>query len=317
MSRELGYIDPLLTGFACDYSVWTREGLIGGRLMPRLMVSKPTGSYYTYTKEQAYKVIDDTFDTNGEAKAFDKFGTRQTYQTQPRGNKQFINKTEREKMEGPFVKSEAEFVEEIVGNIEINQEKRIAQKILSLSGRSLALTGTGSAKTNKWSNGGGNPYLAIRDAINKCFRRPNTMIITENVFNVLEDHPALLAKLGEANLLKIVNEDTLAKLFRIPNVIFSLGKADFEKQNKDKTSNILSVWEDSMILAYVDSRKDVPCVGKTLMVEYQESNNSGYVVRKWDEPKKGILGGVEIQVACDVDEHIVSDELVYSIQEIF
>lgn len=316
MPRTVEYIAQLETGLANDYSIKAREGLVGANIAPRVPVSKPEGEYYTYTKEQAYKTTDDTFSETGEAKNITKAGTSVPFKTKQRGNKILIKEDEKRFKTGPFIKADVDFIQNIIDNIEKNQEKRIRDKFLGLSGRSLILTGTGSAKTNKWTNDGGNPYLAIVDGIKACFYRPNLMVIPESVFDTLEFHTVLISKLGEANMIKKVSEETLAKLFRIDSVIIAKGKADFGKQKADKSTNPAAIWGNNLILTYTDPRKDIPCGMKTVIVQYQEADGNGYVVRKWDEPKKGILGGYEIQVACDIDEHVVSDELCYSIQEV-
>jgi hypothetical protein len=316
MPRTIENIDMLTTGLANDHAIKAREGLVGAQLAPRVGVETPTGVYYTYTKEQAFKVVDDTFSENGEAKNITKTGTKTPYNTTQHGNKILIKKDEAILKIGPFVKADKDFIQDCVDNIEKNQERRIRDKFLNLPGRSISLTGTGSAKTNKWTNGGGDPYLAFLDAISSCYYRPNLVTIPEGVFDVLEFHPVLIAKLGEANMIKKVNEDTLAKLFRIDRVLIAKGKADFGKQKADKSSNPTVIWGNNVMFTYVDERKDVPCGMKTIIVQYPGADGNGYIVRKWDAPTKGIMGGYEIQVACDIEEHVVSDELCFSIQDV-
>lgn len=316
MPRTIEYIATLETAFANDYSLIAREGLIGPIIAPRVGVSKPEGIYYTYTKDQAYKVVDDTFAETGEAKNITIAGTPCTYKTTPRGNKILIRLDEQRFKDGPFVKADKDFIMAIVDNIEKNQEKRIRDKFLNLPGRSISLTGTGSNKTNKWTNGGGNPFEVIKDAIHSCFYRPNVMVIPESVFDAIEYHPVLIQKLGEANMVKKVDEETLSKLFRIDKVIIAKGKADFDKRKEDKSVNPQYIWGNNVLLTYVDARKDAPCGMKTIIVEYPEANNAGYIVRKWDAPTKGILGGYEIQVACDIEELVIAPELCFAITDV-
>jgi hypothetical protein len=156
---------------------------------------------------------------------------------------------------------------------------------------------------------------AIKDAIAKCFFRPNLMTMSESVFDALEYHPVLLAKLGEANMIKKVDEQNLAKLFKIDRVIIAKGKADFSKPNKEKTLTPGNIWGDSLTLAYTSAVWDEPCAGKTVAVKYAEADNHGYVVRKWDEEDGGILGGEYVQVAQDTVELVVCSDLIYSIKE--
>jgi len=316
VNNEKGFVDPLLTNVAIDYSVKAKEGLVADKIMPILGVSKPAGTFFKYSKEQSYKMTDDTFSESGEAKELKRHGEKVAYACTSRGNKTFIDKDEERFKEGPFVRAELDFVKDIVLNIERNREIRVRDKILNLSGRSVSLTGTGSAKTNKWLSNGGDPFTAIQDALKACFYRPNIMMLTEPVFDALEYHSILLEKLGEANMIKKINEETLAKLFRVNEIIIASGKGDNSKFKKDGSVNPQLFWGNNVVFGYFDSRKDVPCSGKTFVVKYAESDGNGYVVRKWEEPKKGILGGSEIQVGCSMEEYIISEDLIYSIQDV-
>ena len=310
------YIESLLTGVAADHSIKAREELIGDVLFPIVKVAKPTGLFYTYSKEQAYKIIDDTMSETGEAKELKWAGDRQSFFCTPRGNKTFINNDEERFKEGPFVKADLDFVKDIITNIERNREKRIIDKVLNLPSRNTTLTGTGTAKTNKWANGQGNPYDAIKDAINLCFYRPNILVLSRTVLDALEVHAKLLDKLGEANMIKKVNIETLQKLFDIEKVVIAEGRGDSTKQDSSGSINPTLFWGNNVVLAYADSRPNVPCAGKTFMVNYTEADGNGYVVRKWDEPRNGILGGHTIQVACNMDEFVISNDLIYAIKEV-
>jgi hypothetical protein len=223
-------------------------------------------------------------------------------------------------MDGPFRLYEKQAVERLTSKLELAQEKRVANKVLALPGRFTALSGSGTAKTNKWSasggNTGGDPFGAVNDAIEQMLSRPNLMIINEAVYDAIEYHPVLLAKLGEANLIKKVDEQNLAKLFRVDKVVIAKGKADFGKRNKDKTLSLSSIWGDCVVLAYASSVWDEPCAGKTVSVKYREADNQGFVVRTWDEEDGGTLGGEFVQVAHDVDEMVVCKELIYTLKEV-
>jgi len=316
MPREKGYVHPLLSNLAVDYSTKVREGLIGPIIFPRIPVGKPSGKYAVFDAETAFKVPDTTMaGERSRANEFSASGKMQNYATTPHGLKAFIDKADLEFMDGPFKLWERRKAELLVSKLEMSQEKRIANTILNIPGRSTSLTGTGSAKANKWSAAGGNPVDAIKDAIAQCFFRPNIMLFNEAIYDALEYHPLLIEKLGEANLIKKVDEANLAKLFRIDRVIISKGKADFGKRNADKSVNPLSIWGDALILAHTSDEWDQPCAGKTVAVNYAEADGQGYVVRTWDEEDGGMLGGEYVQVAHDTAELVVCKELIYSIKE--
>ena len=58
MSREYGYISPLLSNLAVDYSIRAREGLVAPLIFPRIIAVKPTGKYAVFEAEDAFKVPD-------------------------------------------------------------------------------------------------------------------------------------------------------------------------------------------------------------------------------------------------------------------
>jgi hypothetical protein len=215
MGRELGYVSPLLSSLAVDHAKEVRKGLIASILFPRISVGKPSGKMRDYA-------------------------------TSRYGIKSFIDKADLEFMDGPFKLWERRKTESLVGKLELAQEKRVADTVLALSGRSTTLSGTGTTKTNLWGSAsrstGGNPYEAIKEAIGKLFYRPNLMILPESVYDAIEYHPRLIDKLGEANLIRKVDEANLAKLFRIDRVIIAKGKADFSKRRSDESVSVSSIW---------------------------------------------------------------------------
>ncbi|MDR1175334.1 MAG: hypothetical protein LBK83_07690 [Treponema sp.] len=321
MARELGYVSPLLSNLAVDHSKKVREGLVAPLLFPRITVGKPSGKYAVYSAENAYKVPDVTMaGERSRAAEFATSGKMKDYATSRYGLKSFIDKADLEFMDGPFKLWERQKTETLVGKLELAQEKRVADTVLNLAGRSTALSGTGITKDKKWGNAsasaGGDPDGAIREAIGKLFYRPNFMLLSEAVFDVLEFHPRLLEKLGEANMIKKVDEATLAKLFRIDRVIIAKGRADFGKRTTDGALSVSSIWGNSVVLAHVSDVWDEPCAGKTLTVKYQEADGQGYVVRTWSEEDGGILGGEYVQVAHDVTELVVSENLIYTLKDV-
>jgi hypothetical protein len=316
-----GYIDSLLNNLAVDYSRKSREGLIAPLLFPRVPVGKPFGKYPVFDAESAFKVPDvELAGEQSQANILNVAGATQNYATSPRGLKSFISKDDLEFMDCPFRLYEKQAVERLTSKLELAQEKRVANKVLALPGCFTSLSGSGTAKTNKWTGtgegSGGDSFGAVNDATGNMLFRPNLMILNEAVYDAIEYHPVLLAKLGEANLIKKVDEQTLAKLFRVDKVVIAKGKADFGKRNKDKSLTLSSVWGDCVALAYASAVWDEPCAGKTVAVKYRDADNQGFVVRTWDEADGGVLGGEFVQVAHDVDEMVVCKELIYTIKDI-
>jgi hypothetical protein len=321
MTRALGYVSPLLSNLAVDYSREVRKGLIASILFPRITVGKPSGKYAVFSAENAYKVPDvGMAGERSRANEFFTSGKMMDYACSRNGLKSFIDKADLEFMDGPFKLWERRKTETLVGKLELAQEKRIADTVLGLSWRSTTLSGNGTEKTNQWGNAsdtaGGDPYEAIKEAIGKLFFRPNLMILPESVYDAIEYHPRLIDKLGKANLVRKVDEANLAKLFRVDRVIIAKGKADFSKWKSGGSGSVSSIWGNNVILAYASHVWDDPCAGKTLVVRYAEADGQGYVVCTWDEEDGGMLGGEFVQVSHDVCELVVAEELIYSIKDV-
>ena len=317
MARKYGYIDPLLSNLAVDYSKTVREGLVGPLVFPRIPVTKPSGQYAKFDKEAAFKVPDTTMaGERAKAKEFHASAKKESYATTPHGLKSFIDRADLEFMDGPFKTWEKQRAQLLVSKLELAQEKRIADKILNLTGRSTSLLGAGKDAANKWSSSGGDPFEAVKAAIKKLFFRPNIMIFNEAIYDALEYHSVLLNKLGEANLIKKVDEANLAKLFRIDRVIISKGRADFGKRNSAGSTDPKDIWGDAVILAHTNDEWDQPCAGKTLCLKYREADSDGYIVRTWDEEDGGVLGGEYIQVAHETEEAVVCEDLIYTIKDV-
>lgn len=317
MARDQHYVNPLLSNLAVDYSKLVRKGLIGSILFPRVPVGKPSGPYAIFTREDAFKVPDTTMSgQRAKANEVTTGGKKGTYATKPHALKIFIDKADLEVMDGPFKLWEKRNTELIVGKLELAQEMRIVNLVGSLPGRSTTLSGTGTGITNKWADAGGDPYQAVRDGISKLFFRPNIMILSEAVYDAIEFHPKLIEKLGEANLVKKVDEATLAKLFRIDRVLIAKGKADFSKKKSNSSVTVSAIWGDSVTLAYTSTEWDQPCCGKTVSVKYTEADNNGYIVRTWDVKDGGLLGGEYVQVGHDVAELVVAPDLIYTIKSV-
>lgn len=321
MARDYGYVSPLLSNLAADYSVKAREGLVAPLVFPRVQVGKPTGKYAVFEAEDAFKVPDVTLaGERSRANEFHSSGKMKTYATNRYALKSFIDEGDLQFMDGPFKLWEKRKVETLVTKLELAQEKRVADAVLNLAGRGTALAGAGAVAGKKWagasSTAGGDPAADIRAAIAQMFFRPNLMIIPEAVYDAIEYHPRLLDKLGEANLIKKVDEANLAKLFRINRVIIAKGRADFTKRSEGKTLSLSGIWGNNVVLAYTSDAWDEPCAGKTLITRYPQADNSGYVVRTWDEEDGGLLGGEYVQVGHDVEELVVSPNLIYSIKDV-
>ena len=316
MPGQKGYVDQLVSSFAVDYSKRVREGLVGAKLFPRTMVGKPSGKY-AYFGREAYVVPNTALAGNGgRARLINDQGEQKDYATEAFGLAKPIDIEDLQYKEGPFAMEEKKAVEQIVSKIEIDQERRIANLVLSVNGQNATLSGTGAAATNQWGGNGGDPFEAINDAIKQCFWRPNAMVIPESVFDVLEFHSGLIGKLGENNLVKQVTEKTLAQLFRLDMVLIAKGRASLDKKKASGNVTVSQIWGNNLVLAYVSEDQDSPRAGTTFTVKDPDADGEGYIVRKWVDEAAGVKGAQMVQCVMRAQEKVVSPQLIYAIKSV-
>jgi hypothetical protein len=103
MGREKGFVSPLLSNLASDYSTKVREGLVGPIIFPRIPVGKPSGKYATFSAETAFKVPDTTMaGERARAAEFATSGEMVSFATAAHGLKSFIDEADLWFMDGPF-----------------------------------------------------------------------------------------------------------------------------------------------------------------------------------------------------------------------
>ncbi len=319
--RSNGYVDPLLSGYAVDYSGRLRTGLVGAQLFPRVMVNKPDAKYAFFGLGNL-SVPDTRLASNGgRPKRVDFLSEERSLSCEAHGLEDGFDISEMEYREGPFASSEKNKVRSLVAKLEAAQEVRIRNLALNVPGRFASLSGTGSGINNKWSGGNGKPYDRLMEAVDSCLWMPNVMVISKDVWRVLQNHPDFTGRVGEVQTTKRVTTQTIADLFGVEKVLIADGVIGPSRQNKNGTSmNDLShVWNGSVVVAYVDDKQhgtDVNRAGSTFMVKDRDADQLGYVVSTWDDKEGGVKGERMVKVACQSDEKVVSPELIYAIKSI-
>ncbi len=321
MPKSKGYIDPLLSGFAVDYSERLAKGLVGHRLFPRVPVEKPDDKY-AYFGLDSLVVPDTSLAKNGgRPHRVGMEGEEKTLSCAAHGLQDGFDIEDMQYREGPFALKEKTKVQALVRKLEVAQEVRIREVVLNESGRYKTLSGTGSALGNKWPSSGGKPYDEIRAAIDNILFAPNMMIISKDVWRVMQGHSDFTGRVGEVQNTKRVTIQTIADLFEIETVLVTDGIVGPAKKNKNGTSmsDLSQIWQNCLVLAYVDDKQNdlaVNRAGSTFQVKDSEADGSGYVVTTWDDKEAGVKGERIVKVATRTDERVVSPELLYSLKSL-
>lgn len=154
------------------------------------------------------------------------------------------------------------------------------------------------AGSDQWSHVDSKPkddIKAAKEAVRSTSGRyPNTMIIGPKVFNVLDDHPAIVEKFKYTSSESITVE-MLAKYFDVERVV--VGKSVYANDDDE----FIDCWGDTATLAYVpmgDGNWQVPAYGYTYQLSgtpaaeeaYSERNAKSWIYPYTDEWSAELVG---------------------------
>ena len=315
IDNDKGYVDPLLSNLAVDYSARARADLVAPRLFPRIGVDKPSGYYPEMSKEDVYRVVDTRMSRNkGQANDVTLDGNLVPYATEAHGLKRTVSRAKDANADTPFNAAGRDVVQYLVGKLEQAQESRVVTLVTELRGSTTKLAGAGSAVANIWKDGGGKPLDMIEEKASALLLRPNICIMSRSVYTALKNHPDVIERLPNTSV-QYASTEALAMLLDVPEVVVADGKGAIGKKTHAGDAAIKSLWTDVLVLARVDDSTSLqePCCGKTVQVNYPQADGAGYVVSTWDENDYGVSGGTTYKVAHDVQELVIAKDLIHTI----
>ena len=143
-----------------------------------------------------------------------------------------------------------------------------------------------------WTNPVSDPLsdvAVVRQAIFvACAREPNVMTVPRTAFETLKAHPSIKA------LVKISTADArwpdlLAGVFDVER--FAVARGTVNAANEGQPISLTEIWEDSVMLAYVDQTEDLraPSFGRTFIVT-DEDNPFGVKIEAFaNDPNKALM----------------------------
>jgi len=140
----------------------------------------------------------------------------------------------------------------VMETMKLNLEFECSQLAMNAAGydanHKVALAGT-----DKWTDyANSDPIKDIndaREAVRRSIGRyPNTLVLGADVFAVLKEHPAIMAKV-KYNSDQSMTEAILARIFDVSKVV--IGKAIYLPETAAETDLATDVWGGAVILAWV------------------------------------------------------------------
>lgn len=282
------HIDKALTNISIGYK---NEQFIADEIFKPVSVNKQSDKYYVYGMER-FRQYDDLRAPGTEANEISWTLSDDSYYAEGHALRHPIADEEKQNADAEF-DLEADATELVTEGILLNKEIDAANKLLDSKNYhpDLFITLGASGSPAKWSDyENSDPILDIKRAKEAIHRksglRPNVLIISEPVKNVLELHPRLLEVIKYVQR-GIVTTDLMAAAFGVDRILVgSALKSDVTNAGQVEPGQIEPlnyIWGNSAVLAYVPQRpgKKIPAIGYSFM--WNKDGNGPVQVRKWYE----------------------------------
>ncbi len=316
MSLQAGDIsNKVLANIATDYTSEARKGLVGTAVFSHIGVSRATGQIAKFSRSDLLHVPDAKLaNTKATPKELEQSHSMQDFACLQYALRESVAYADLEKADGPFPRAIENTIWRLVAKLELAKEQRIANEILALSGsdKVTSLSGDGTGETNQWSGKGGKPLEVITAKLDAMTIRGNTIILPRSVWNKIQFHADIIAKLP-STAYQTLTVEALGALFGVERVLIANGAL-----KSTAKGTITSIWGNNVILAYVDGSgdKDAPTAGRVLLNEYADGATDGWIIRQYDDASIGMKGGRYYSVGQETDEVIICPELMHVIKDV-
>jgi len=282
------HMDRALTNISIGYK---NEQYIADQIFKEVPVDKQSNKYYAYGMER-FRQHDTHRAPGTEANEISWTLSDDSYFAEGHALRHPIADEEQQNADEVF-NLEADGTELVTDGVLLDKEIDAANKILDTKNyhKDLQITLGATDAPVKWSDyKNSDPILDIKKAKEAIHRksglRPNVLIISEPVKNVLELHPRLLEVIKYVQR-GIVTIDLMAAALGVDKILVgSALKSEATNAGQVEAGQIEPlnyIWGNSAVLAYVPSKpgKKTPALGYSFM--WNKDGDGPVQVRKWYE----------------------------------
>lgn len=270
-------VDPVLSNVSIKYM---NDTFIADQLFPIVPVSKQTGKFYVYDK--ANLRINQTTRAAGSGANEIDFGlSTSSFSCDDHALKEFVADEIQDQADAalnPLVDATETVTEQLL----LDREQTLSTL---LSATANLTQNTTLATTAQWSDySNSDPIGDVRTARTtihqNTFKKPNTMVMGKQVFDMLIEHPAIIERIKYSQL-GVVTEELLARVFQVEKVI--VGEAGSNTAAEGQADSMSYIWGKNAWLMFV-----TPSVGlKRLTLGYTFTYSTRIVKRWRDEDREG------------------------------
>jgi hypothetical protein len=215
---------PQLTAIVIGYR---NAQYIADSVLPYVPVLSESFDYTVYAVDELIRIVDDTAGRTGELNTVQAQGSKVSATCLDRGLKEPVPQRDIQAAENnPGVDPLARATTRVAEYIAVNRERRVANLVGSganYAGNTLALSGT-----SKWSDyGNSDPIDAILTGLDACLMRPNKLVMGQNVFTKVRQHPKVAkAVLGNAGDKTAATRAQLAEVLEVEEVLVGTARGN-------------------------------------------------------------------------------------------
>ena len=248
MSQMKAIVDKLLTNVS---SMYVPEGYISEAILPNLSVKQKTGKIGKYGLNHL-RIVNAKMGGRGRAARFEPIvRSSDLYSIESHGLEGLVTEDDYDNVEEPF-EAESDETKGLTSTLWTAKEFAIASVLLDPAVITQNVTLAAAAdKYDDYVNS--KPLENFRDAQNVILaesgKMPNRAIISQEVFNALKYHPAILRSLGFAD-----NRAGTLKIAEIAHAMgvetLHIGDAAYNSAKLGQEDQLTQIWGNSIIMYY-------------------------------------------------------------------
>lgn len=246
MSQNKAIVDKLLTNVSQGY---VPQGFVSEKALTPLKVVQSSGKIGRYGT-QHLRLESTLMGGKGQARRVEiRQYSSDSYFIKPNGLEDLITPEEYDNVEQPF-DIEKDVTAQLTSLLYIGKEKALADSLRNTSIMTQNVTLSGTSQFNDYTN---SDPIAVINTAKATIRSasgalPDTLIMDENVINVLRFHPKILRNLGYAdNRAGSLTDDDLAKAFRVKRIL--VADVVYDSAKEGQTPSLTPLWGKDIVLA--------------------------------------------------------------------
>lgn len=271
-------VDPALSNVSIKY---TNDTFIADLVLPTLRVAKQTGKYYIYDKSNLR--VDKTNRAAGSPSNEIDMGLSLSgvFTCDDHALKGFVADEVQDQAEAalnPLVDETENITEKLL----LDREVAAAALLTSTANLTQNTTLSGTSQWSDYSNSDpiGDVRTARTTVHSNTFKKPNTLIMGKQVFDMLCDHPQIIERIKYSQL-GVVTAELMARLFQVEKII--VGEAGQNTANEGQTDVLAYVWGKHAIVAFIS-----PVIRLKMLTLGVTFTYATRMVKRWrDEDREG------------------------------